>query len=411
MLTYDPQICDSVRFYSYGSPYYVFVLDNEQNEVVIYDPKTSKVVFRASFPFCDFTSMVTNEADVYIGLTTGQILKLEQDSRSRGYREVVREKRTGSDREPIGILGISDLIMFTGSECTRERDWTEWKIVNVTIEQKYEYKFNLGGVLECSTFSKKKQELLAVVKSESQRCLQVISIRKSDGIRIPVWRTYNLPDSPAVCPTLTASAVSSKGDVALRDRGLFRIVNPIPNGRLRTTKLKRKELGAPLFVDNVLKTDKGGQTSFVGAEDEYLVYCEYWSSKIAVAKHTEHGWEEKASWHFETGSTFSVRHKGRTYSNIHNPGWDGEKIMVRIGPDGFAGDMSCEKVPSMLLALDVSQLARPKPLVLTRALTNSRRQDGGENDIYSVSRNQISTVHDKPVFPKRRALGSGTDWV
>lgn len=332
-----------VRFHSYGSPYHVFVLENLENEVIIYDPIAKKVLLHEEYPKYGFTSMVTHNSDVYIGLTTGMMLVLLEDRKSYSYKEFelweLGRCDKGFERQPLGVLGVNELVTFIGTEGRRIG---EWQCIYLYIGNS-EYEFKLDGSLECYRFDQQSGLLLVVVKTGTKRCLYRIELIGPTGSKGPRCVIYHLEFLPEDCSTHRATAVSINGDVAFHDRGLVYIVNPI------------QERGTgPLFMENILKADQGGQTCFVGEDDGFLIYCENWSSTIAVAERSGESWKKRDLPRLNISNTLNTRPKGMTYSNIFDPVWNGQKLVVRVGPDGFPGDMGDGEAGNMLLACDLS---------------------------------------------------------
>lgn len=331
----------AVRFHSYGSSYHAFVMDTLENEIVIYDPATRTRIFHRSYPRHEFTSMIMFDSDVYVGTTKGTVLVLRKDRNRQEYIEtfVKDENDKYSLDGPVAVLGTNREMTCLGAG---GKNLTDWNLVILYIGEDT-FPFDMKGHLECYTFDGKRSRFLCVVKSGTQRYLYRFHRSKFESVRVESFRLNSRYEDAKLWK---ASAVSIHGDVAIGAHGLFRIVNPTEHtGRISKYLFRGN--------GNTVKINQGGQASFAGDNDEFFIYCQNWSSQIAVARRLSGGWEQTEIWNLETGSKFNKRRPGLTYSNIDHPGSDGKNLIVRVGPDGFGGDEGVQVTSNVLCVFDL----------------------------------------------------------
>jgi hypothetical protein len=336
------------RIYAYASPHYAFVFP--KNKVVVYNTETRMVVFSEFFDEREhrFTSMIIINTTIYIGLDDGRLLRLKRSSGGNEYRHDVLSSESWCDTE--GLLESNEKVSFLlgGNERIMFARTTLNNIVVLRTEPAGTTYVPFGHEIKVHTFDSRRNRLLLVSNVTGSTVLSVVRQSKQNPTaaeRKDIGLLQVSQDS-----NWKPLAVSKNRDVFIVNRDRFYIVKP----------------GNRSFVlGSALESNDHVQCCFAGKGDKYLAYCGGSKSQLAVVKHTDGRWIPRAFLAADTDGLFGTGLFDMTVSDIRDPATDGEKLVVRVGPDHYSWAENeysgKQNPPSLLWTFDLN---RKRPLKL-----------------------------------------------
>jgi hypothetical protein len=320
------------ELYAYGVLFHALVFPG--NEVVVIDAEDNCVVFHKVFhkpppgPDYNFTSIVNNKNDFFLGLSDGRCIWLHcyEDSRRVACEEFDPFFEVIPDR-PKFLLGVAEHVLCI----------TTHNHIRFLSKRKYTSGFRIPYNIEVYNFHAGKRRYYVVYKN-LRRGKFVLQY----GNRI--WsKAYelDLPKNESCDLTKNASwqpiSVSRNGTVAFHYNGTFCLLSPFVKRMLPRS-----------FTLGESKINKiGVQCCFAGKNEEYFIYCGGILSEIAVAKYED----KDGIWKHWGSLKTDLFGKRTNESCIQNLGTDGVRLIVHVGLDNDVED----KMPNMLWAFELER--------------------------------------------------------